>query len=347
MSLADRLAAALGARAELLETLGADTDCVRLLHGAVEGAPGVTIDRYGPVLLVQTWRAPLAPGTLEALHRVAADVLQAELLPVWNHRARGAGPYAAWHDPDLPETLLGREHGLRFDVHPRHRGQDPLLFLDLRVGRRRIRAEAAGRSVLNLFAYTCGVGLAARAGGASEAVDVDFAASALETGRRNAALNGLEDRFQAIHFDALPVMRRLAGQRLADRRGGRRLPRPPLPARLRRGGAGPPSVGHLAVGGRRRGARLPEPLQALRPDRRARRGDPGDQPRPPGGSGRLARRAAPLRREGRPPPGRHRGAGPRCRLPLARRPPAAQAGVVPPGGLISDRRGSRWGDRRG
>lgn len=53
--LTDLLRSALERRVDLLASLADEgTDCVRLLHGTVEGAPGVAVDRYGPVLLVQT-----------------------------------------------------------------------------------------------------------------------------------------------------------------------------------------------------------------------------------------------------------------------------------------------------
>src|SRR4029079_11623229 len=100
-----------------------------------------------------------------------------------------------WHRPVLPPDPIVRELGVPYDARPRHRGQDPLLFLDLRVVRRRVLELARGRSVLNLFAYTCGVGVAAARAGAAEVWNVDFAASALDVGRRNAALSGVEMTF--------------------------------------------------------------------------------------------------------------------------------------------------------
>jgi len=70
--------------------------------------------------------------------------------------------------------------------------------------------------VLNLFAYTCGIGVAALAGGAREVVNVDFARSALKVGEANAArLVGdpveLAARFSTIVDDVIPVVRQLAG----------------------------------------------------------------------------------------------------------------------------------------
>ncbi len=192
---------------------------MRLLHGVVEDAPGVTVDRYGPILLVQTWRAPLADGELDALTGVASDLLGTSLAPCWNHRGDGPGG-SARADPAL-EAPIGHELGLAYDVRPRHRGQDPLLFLDLRVGRRWIKGASGGKTVLNLFAYTCSIGVAALAGGAREVVNVDFARSALAIGRANAERNAaawsdgstapLEARFTTIADDVIPVVRQFAG----------------------------------------------------------------------------------------------------------------------------------------
>jgi 23S rRNA (cytosine1962-C5)-methyltransferase len=105
-----------------------------------------------------------------------------------------------------------REAGAAFLVRARHAGLDPWLFLDLRAGRRRLRDLAPGRSVLNLFAYTCTAGVTAAVAGAADVWNVDFSRSALEVGRRNAEANGLpEERMRFVQEDCLPVMRQLAG----------------------------------------------------------------------------------------------------------------------------------------
>lgn len=223
----DALTSALSGRADLLAALHAeDTTCYRLLHGATEGAPGTTVDRYGPILLVQTWREPLGAEELGGIEEIVGQHLR-DLVLVYNHRApgrrKGQTPdYERWHAPVIPDEPVGTELGLRYDVRPRHRGADPLLFVDLRAGRRRVLAEASGRSVLNLFAYTCGLGVAAAAGGATSVWNVDFAASALEVGQTNARLNGLADGvFRTVHANALPAMRQLAGLPVGGRRGKR------------------------------------------------------------------------------------------------------------------------------
>jgi 23S rRNA (cytosine1962-C5)-methyltransferase len=209
MTLLTLLEEAMVVRRGLLDDLG-ETTCYRVLHGVTEGRPGLAVDRYGSVLLAQTWKDPLSEGDQQDLARFAADQ---GLTPVWNHR-RGGGSTGP-----VPEEVVGTELGLRFDVRPRHRGQDPLLFLDFRAARRWVRAHADGRSVLNLFAYTCGIGVAAAAGGARRVLNVDFATSALAVGRRNATLNGVT--METFASDVFPAIRQLAGLPVGGRRGRR------------------------------------------------------------------------------------------------------------------------------
>jgi len=204
---ADLLKAGLDRRADLFAAL-TDTDCVRLLSGVSEGWPGVAVDRYGPVLLVQTWRDPLQDGVLAAL----ADVVPWDLVPVWNQRGGGGSTQP------VPTEAVGIERGVKFDVRPRHRGKDPLLFLDFRVARTWMR-ERAATSVLNLFSYTCGIGVAAAVGGASRVLNVDFASSALAVGSTNADLNGVQ--MVQLESDVFPAMRQLAGLPVGGRKGRR------------------------------------------------------------------------------------------------------------------------------
>jgi 23S rRNA (cytosine1962-C5)-methyltransferase len=211
IDLVDALRSSLDRRSELIEALQREgTDCFRAFHGANEGAPGVAIDVYGPILLVQTWRSPIDVAQLEALAAAASETLQRPLTPVLNHRADSNAPFTRWHDPPLPASPRGTEGGLSLDVRPRHRGRDPLFFLDLRAVRRRLRAASAG-SVLNLFSYTGVAGLCAAAGGAARVVQVDFATSALAIARENAVFNGYAERQIEICEDFFPAARQFAG----------------------------------------------------------------------------------------------------------------------------------------
>ena len=227
-ALSDHLAAALSTRAPLIERLAAeDTDAYRVFHGSVEGAPGLTVDRYGDALLVQTFHQSLDAAQLAELTAFYAEAMPG-LTVIWNDRSaansrvanalEGASAAAA----ALPRTFS--ELGVSYAFQGRHEGQDPWLFLDLRAARRRVMAEAAGKSVLNLFAYTCGVGVAAAKAGAKHVVNIDFSDSSLRVGKDNARLNDLPIRVRFVKSDVFPALRQLAGQGQSKMVRGKRMP---------------------------------------------------------------------------------------------------------------------------
>ncbi len=215
---------ALSRRASFFERMNSEkTNCYRLFHGVAEGAPGLTIDRYGSLVLVQTFRDALAPEEITRWENDLRGRLPFEFDFAYNHRGKSAKePFAKWHEPTA-QALTERE-GIEFEnryfIRARHEGLDPWLYLDLRAGRRFIRNEAEGKTLLNLFSYTCSVGLTAARAGAKEVWNVDFAASNLEIGRRNADLNHVSPaRFLTLQEDCLPTMRQLAGLPAGGRRG--------------------------------------------------------------------------------------------------------------------------------
>ena len=224
-SLDQALRAALAARENLLSELHAQsTDCYRLFHGSQEGAPGLTVDRYGPQLLVQSFHQPLEASDLHSIVSSVETYLGQPLLLVYNDRSKGNSridrdPALFQADDAALEDLVGREWGLNYRIRGRHAGQDPLLFLDLRNARGWVKANSADKSVLNLFAYTCGVGLCAAAGGAREVTNLDFAQGNLAVGRENGALNPELPAMQFIQSDYFPAIRQLADLPISSRRG--------------------------------------------------------------------------------------------------------------------------------
>jgi len=151
--------AALATRGPLLAALHAEqTDCYRLFHGATEGMPGLTLDRYNELLVLNTFREP-PPGLLEELVGVHAAVSEAlpgvNLAPIyWCDRRRGAPP-GGGPAPALPRVHYASELGLRYLIDVPGQGRDPGLFLDFRAARRWIRDNSAGRDVLNTFVSRC------------------------------------------------------------------------------------------------------------------------------------------------------------------------------------------------
>ncbi|WP_458378675.1 class I SAM-dependent rRNA methyltransferase [Pseudomonas chlororaphis] len=224
-SLNQALRAALDHRQDLLAELHQQgTDCYRLFHGSQEGAGGLTIDRYGPQLLVQSFHQTLEREALLQLHETVQEQLGLDTLLVYNDRSRGNSridredPVYRAEEQAL-QDLVGHEWGLNYRVRGRHAGQDPLLFLDLRNARGWVKAHSTGKSVLNLFAYTCGVGLSAAAGGAREVCNLDFAEGNLAVGRENGQLNPQLPAMQFVQSDYFPAIRQLAGLPITQRRG--------------------------------------------------------------------------------------------------------------------------------
>ncbi|MFH2132935.1 MAG: class I SAM-dependent methyltransferase, partial [bacterium] len=179
---------ALDARAELIIQLQAEnTDTYRLFHGSNEGFPGLTIDRYGNQVLVQTFYEPLSEYNRNSIE--TSLVRHLGFNPGLNFRDRSG------KKRDTPELLppsgsassrsplFSRELGVHYLFRQNRQGLDPYLFLDMRSARRFILKNSRHLSVLNLFAYTCSLGLCAALGGADKVWNIDFAGSALKVGQ--------------------------------------------------------------------------------------------------------------------------------------------------------------------
>ena len=231
MPITSLLKTALAKRADLIGELTSNpssstsTDCFRVFHGTVEGVNGLNIDRYGDAWLIQTFHETLDENDLKSIHQVLLEV--AELPVVYNDRSKKNSRIINELDPETEAFARSEqvicENGIYYTSKLRHEGQDPLLFLDMRVGREFFKANSRKKSVLNLFAYTCGIGTAAAVGGARRVVNVDFSSFALAAGKKNAELNGVESVCQFIQSDAFPAMRQLAGLKVTSR-NNKKLP---------------------------------------------------------------------------------------------------------------------------
>jgi 23S rRNA (cytosine1962-C5)-methyltransferase len=112
-------------------------------------------------------------------------------------------------EPAPPQVEV-HEHGLLFAIRP-YDGFSVGLFPDQRDNRKRIREMAAGKEVLNLFAYTCGFSAAAAAGGAKSVTSVDLSPKHLEWGKVNVKLNTLDaSAHEFVAADAMDYLGRAA-----------------------------------------------------------------------------------------------------------------------------------------
>ena len=179
-----------------------DTDAYRLLNGAASGTPGLIVDAFGPYLAVYAYDKDAA-GYGDFAARLA-EVTGAEGITLKDRSAKGDADRDGGKDlfGSVPETAEVREGPLRFRIHPRH-PRNVGLFLDTRLLRRHLIETCTQHDVLNLFSYSCSLGMAAAHGNGGAVANVDVSARYLGWGRENLALNGLPaDRMKFVRMDS-------------------------------------------------------------------------------------------------------------------------------------------------
>jgi len=183
----------------------------RLVWSEADGLPGLVVDRYGPVLVVQCGTLGMARRRREiegALGRVLGE------LPAFNKdedgpaRLEGFEPAHGWAGRVGPATVEVGEDGVRFAVTV-GAGHKTGLYLDQGENRRRVGGLAADREVLDAFSYTGGFACHALRGGARRAVLIESSPEALVGARQNLALNGVAERAQLVATNAFDELRRL------------------------------------------------------------------------------------------------------------------------------------------
>ena len=194
-----------------LARLPVDTTCFRWLDES-----DVTVDRFGPVAVLSLYTDSTDESALAA-ELAATEGVEAVYVKRRPREARKlANEVPEALAPPLPligkaiDALTVAELGVRFEIRPGN-GLSVGLYLDAREARAWVRANASGRTVLNTFAYTCGLGLAARLGGASRAVNLDASRKVLDWGEKNHALNELTtQRYDFISGDTFDWLARFA-----------------------------------------------------------------------------------------------------------------------------------------
>ncbi len=170
----------------------AETDGYRVVHAEGDGLPGLVVDRYGDVLVVQATTAgtdAARPLWLPALRELlpGASILQRNDLASRHGEGLALEDELLAGDPP-PGRVPFRERGMRF-LADLAGGQKTGFFLDQRENRHLVRGLAVSRSVLNLFSYSGAFGVAALAGGASRVTHVDTSEPALALARENHLAN--------------------------------------------------------------------------------------------------------------------------------------------------------------
>lgn len=186
------------------------TNAYRLVNGEGDLLPGLIVDRYHNILVIQIstlgmkqLREIIVMHLIDELHPEV--IYEKSLLP--SRREEGL--------PDEQGALFGEipsgkvmivENGLNFGVSILH-GQKTGFFLDHREMRQMVKDLAKGKRVLNCFSYTGGFSVYAAAGGAIQVDSVDISAPAIKEAEQNMALNGFLDNAHFFTEDLFDFLR--------------------------------------------------------------------------------------------------------------------------------------------
>ena len=205
--IASRVRSAAASRADL----AARSNAARLVFAESDLLPGVIIDRYGSVAVLELttvgadrWRDAIAdacaslPGVSSVYERSDVDIREREGLAARHGLLRG---------PEPAERIEIVEDGAVFALDVR-RGHKTGFYLDQRESRAAIRRLSRGRRVLNVFAYTGGFSVAAWQGGATKVTTVDSSGPSLELARENLRRNSFPEN-GIVEADAFTELRRL------------------------------------------------------------------------------------------------------------------------------------------
>lgn len=191
------------------------TDCYRLVHGEGDNLPGLIIDYYGGVCVMQAHSVGMFRAKkqiTDALKKVYGDSLKA----VYD-KSSGTAPFKAGLDlvdgymyrrEDFSDDeQIVQENGHKFIVNWTE-GQKTGFFLDQRDNRALVGSLSKGRNVLNLFCYTGGFSIYALASGALHVDSVDSSRKAMMMVDRNVALNGFDEtKHTSLCCDAIDYLR--------------------------------------------------------------------------------------------------------------------------------------------
>ena len=201
--------------------MGSDTGCCRVIFGEADGFPGLTVDRFSELLVVQTLsvgmeriKDTLFPLLAEVLREDEQDIRGIfERNDVARRELEGLEQYKGWYPlpgethPESPVTEIC-ENGIFYKVDVEN-GQKTGFFLDQKYNRLAVARLAKGRRVLDCFTHTGSFALNAALGGAEHVTAVDISASAIEMAKANAQRNGLDGKMDflvADVFDLLPEL---------------------------------------------------------------------------------------------------------------------------------------------
>lgn len=186
----------------------------RLVYGESDGLPGLVVDRYGKIAVVQIGTAGmerLKPKILEALRQVLDPGAVLFKNDSGARELEGLPGYLETGFGEIPARVEVQEDALKFEA-PLGEGQKTGWFFDQAANRRNLVKYVKPKArVLDVFSYVGAWGVRALSAGAGEVVCVDSSAAALEAAQRNAGANG--GKIRELKGDAFEVLEALVRQK--------------------------------------------------------------------------------------------------------------------------------------
>ena len=201
--------------------MGDDLSCGRVIFGEADSFPGLTVDRFGDILVAQTLSLgieqrksllfPMLARILREDGQVIRGIYERNDVSIREREGmqqnKGFFPLENLATPESTQTEIV-ENGIRYLVDFEN-GQKTGFFLDQKYNRQAVARLSRGKRVLDCFTHTGSFGLNAAMGGAVHVHSVDISEAAVEMARENARRNGLLDvmDFEAANvFDLLPSL---------------------------------------------------------------------------------------------------------------------------------------------
>ena len=183
-----------------------DVNSCRAIYAEADFLPGLVVDKFGGVLVVQVlslgmelWKRELTDILVEVIR--PEGIYERNDVPV--RRLEGMQETTGLLYGDVPDRVPMVENGIVYAVDVKH-GQKTGFFLDQKENRAAIAPLCPGARVLDCFCHNGSFALNAARYGAADVLGVDISEEALEVARENAARNGLNARFEAHNcFDLL------------------------------------------------------------------------------------------------------------------------------------------------
>ena len=193
---------------EYRRTAGLVASAYRLCWSEADGLPGLVVDRYGPVSVMQCLTLGMARHSDWIREALTALLPDGEILRLDDPTAARIEGFEAVREAPHERELTVDEGAGRFEVNL-GAGHKTGLYLDQRDNRLLAASLARGRRVLDAFCYAGGFACHALLAGAERALLVDSSAEALALARRNLSLNGLESRAELREGNAFDALREL------------------------------------------------------------------------------------------------------------------------------------------